>query len=151
MGMLVLTQPGNRANTYGPYTTAVLKAEGFADLDVQPIGQESLGQLDCLRRGDSYTLFAARRAFVERLVSYVKTGGRLIALRPSRLLALELGLVPTETVSYPAYVRPLPGNSISAGVPHESVQTHMPADNYRAAPTAGRHTGDRPNLCRCRS
>ena len=129
MGMLVLTQPGNRANTYGPYTTAVLKAEGFADLDVQPIGQESLARLDAY---DAVILTPClpRRAFVDRLVAYVKSGGRLIALRPSRLLALELGLVPTETVSYPAYVRPLPGNSISAGVPHESVQTHMPADNY---------------------
>ena len=129
MGMLVLTQPGNRANTYGPYTTAVLKAEGFADLDVQPIGEPALARLDAY---DAVILTPSllRRAYVERLVAFVKAGGRLIALRPSRLLALELGLVPTETVSYPAYVRPLPGNSISAGVPHESVQTHMPADNY---------------------
>ena len=129
MGMLILTQPGNRANTYGPYTTAVLKAEGFADLDVKPIGRESLAQLD-VYDAVIVTPCLPRRAYVERLVSYVKAGGRLIALRPSRLLALELGLAPTDTAAFPAYVRPLPGSSISAGVPHESVQTHLPADNY---------------------
>ena len=129
MGMLVLTQPGNRANTYGPYTAAVLKAEGFADFDVQPLGQEALAGLESY---DAVILTPSlpRRAYVERLAAYVKAGGRLIALRPSRLLALALGLAPTATVAYPAYARPLPGNAISDGVPHESIQTHVPADNY---------------------
>ena len=129
MGMLILTQPGNRANTYGPYTAAVLKAEGFADFGVRPIGQESLGRLDAY---DAVILTPSlpRRAYVERLAAYVKAGGRLIALRPSRLLALALGLAPTSTAAFPAYVRPLPGNAISDGVPHESIQTHVPADNY---------------------
>ena len=128
MGMLILTQPGNRVNTYGPYTAAVLKAEGFADFDVQPLGQESLARLDAY---DAVILTPClpRRAYVERLVAYVKTGGRLIALRPSRVLAVELGLAPTDTAAFPAYVRPLPGHAVSAGVPHESIQTHLPADN----------------------
>ncbi len=129
MGMLILTQPGNRANTYGAYTTAVLKAEGFADMVVRPIGQESLAGLEAY---DAVILTPClpRRAYVDRLAAYVKAGGRLIALRPSRLVALALGLAPTSTVVHPAYVRPLPGNAISAGVPHESVQTHVPVDNY---------------------
>ena len=129
MGMLILTQPGNRANTYGPYTAAVLKAGGFADFDVRPIGQDSLARLEAYD-AVIVTPCLPRRAYVDRLAAYVKGGGRLIALRPSRLLTLALGLEPTDTVAFPAYVRPLPGNAVSAGVPHESIQTHLPIDNY---------------------
>jgi len=70
---------------------------------------------------------------VDALVELVKGGGSLIVLRPSRVLATALGLTPTDTVTHPAYVLPLAGNRISGGAPHESIQTHLPADNYDPA------------------
>jgi hypothetical protein len=135
MTLLLLTQPGHRANTYGPYAAEVLKTEGFSDLAVQPIdslGDDAPGALD---RYDAVVLTPSlpRRSQVDALVAYVRAGGRLLALRPSRLLASALGLVPTDTVTSPAYVKPAADHPIGAGLPQESLQTHVPADNYEPA------------------
>ena len=132
MSLRILTQPGNRVNTYGPYAAEVLRAEGFADLVVQPLGSPALGQLGA---SDVAMLTASLppRAQVDALVDFVRSGGRLIALRPSRLLATALGLAPTDTVTYPAYLLPSSTHPIGAGVPHQTIQTHLPADNYEPA------------------
>ncbi len=147
MSLLVLTQPGNRVNTYGHYTAEVLRGEGFADLTVASLDAETLARLADY---DAVVLTTClpRRAVINTLVAYVQQGGRLIILRPSRLLAMAFGLAPTDTVAYPAYVRPLPGHPISAGVPHESLQTHLPADNYepRRLPEGAREVARLPLL-----
>jgi hypothetical protein len=128
MTLLILTQPGHRANTYGRYAAEVLKADGFADLELCPLDAalERAGEADAVL----LTTCLPRKAQVDALVDAVRRGARLIALRPSRVLAVALGLVPTDTVTYPAYVRPSEAHPIGAGVPHESIQTHTPADNY---------------------
>ncbi len=129
MGILILTQPGHPANTYGRYAAEVLRGEGFSDLSVQPL-DAAAG--DSLAAYDAVVLTPAlpRRVQVDALVELVKSGGRLIVVRPSRVLAAALGLTPVDTVTYPAYVLPGEADPVAAGVPHESIQTHVPADQY---------------------
>lgn len=133
MTLLILTQPGHRASTYGTYAAEILKAEGFADLAVQPLDAPRLAEH--LEAADAVVLTTSlpRRAQVEALLEYVHRGGGLITLRPSRLLAAALGLVPTDTTTYPAYVLPSVSHPIGAGLPPEAIQTHVPADNYEPA------------------
>src|SRR4029450_9360441 len=100
MTLLLLTQPGHRANTYGPYAAEVLKTEGLGDLAVQPIDSVGAAPPGALHRSDRYaavvlTPSLPRRAQVDALVAYVRAGGRLLALRRSRLLASALALVHT--------------------------------------------------------
>jgi hypothetical protein len=134
MGILLLTQPGQRSNIYGRFAHEILKSEGFANLTVRAL-DGTPGPLTSLDEHDAVILTASlpRRAEIDALVAYVSAGGRLIVLRPSRLVALALGLTPVDTVTYPAYVRPGAAHPAGAGVPRESIQTHVPADHYEPA------------------
>src|SRR6266508_384066 len=100
MGVLLLTRPGQPANTYGRFTDELLKADGFADLEIASLDDAATLQ----RLGDPagadapdavvVTRLLATKAQAAALVDFVTRGGRLIALRPSRLLATGLGLMP---------------------------------------------------------
>jgi hypothetical protein len=130
MSVLVLVRPGQPANTYGRFAAEVLKADGFADLALGSIDDPSvLAGLDA-HDAVLVTRMATSKAQTAALAAYARGGGRLVVLRPSRLLAVALGLTPTDTMLNPAYVRPEGDHPISAGVPHEPLQTHVPADTY---------------------
>jgi hypothetical protein len=136
MSVLILVRPGQPANTFGRYIAEILKADGFADLEIAAI--DARGTLDRLDAYDAVivTRLLAARAHAEALVEYARRGGRLIVIRPSLLLATRLGLVPADTMLCPAYVRPGRcgrDDPISAGVPHEPIQTHVAADTYEVS------------------
>src|SRR5919108_2476691 len=139
MAVLLLIRPGQPANTYGRYTAELLKADGFADLEVASLDDAAtLRRLADPTAADApdavvVTRLLASKAQAAALVDFVKRGGRLIALRPSRLLATGLGLIPLDTMLCPAYVRPTADHPISAAVPHEPIQTHVAADKYEVS------------------
>jgi hypothetical protein len=132
MTMLILTQPGHRANAYGLYAAEILKAEGFADLAVRPLDDPGLDEH--LAAADAVVLTASlpRRAQVEALVDHVRGGGGLIALRPSRLLAGEMGLIPTDTATTRPTSSPPPGTPSAPACP-----------SSRSRPTSPRTTTSR--------
>ncbi|MGH2366617.1 MAG: DUF4350 domain-containing protein [Chloroflexota bacterium] len=130
MSVLILARPGQPVNAYGRYLAEILKTEGFADLEIASIdAPATLGALDS-HDAVIVTRMVATKAQAAALVDYVRRGGRLVVIRPSRLLAVGLGLLPVDTVVAPAYVLPGDGHPLSAGVPQEPIQTHVPADTY---------------------
>jgi hypothetical protein len=133
MSVLVLTRPGQEVNAYGRYVAEILKADGFAALEVASI--EAPGVLEGLDAHDAVLVSRMRvaRPQAEALAAYARRGGRLIVLRPSRLLAVALGLTPVDTMVSPAYVQPAGEHPLSAGLPHEPIQTHVAADAYEPA------------------
>lgn len=120
----VLIHDGQRVAAFGRYVAEILHGEGFSHQEVVPIdtGLPDLDRYDTV----ILTRLNPTLAQVRQLVSYVEAGGRLVAIRPSLLLAQSLGLTPQLSMTDRAYVRPL-----TAGVPNEPIQTHVPADNYR--------------------
>ncbi len=136
MGVVLLTRPGQPANTYGQFAAELLKTDGFADLEIasldDPAVLERLADPTGADAPDAViaTRLLANKAQANALADYAKRGGRLIALRPSRLLATGLGLLPLDTMLCPAYVHPVEDHPIAAAVPHESIQTHVAADKY---------------------
>lgn len=122
--LAVLVHDGQRVAAFGRYVAEILHGEGFSHQDVIPI-DTGLPELD---RYDAVVLTRVNPTLeqVRRLVSYVEHGGRLIAIRPSLLLAQSLGLSAQLSMTDRAYIRPL-----TQGVPNEPIQTHVPADNYR--------------------
>src|SRR5687767_13304106 len=110
MGLLLLSRPGQPANTYGCFAAELLKADGFSDLRVASVdAPETLASLNDLDTYDAVlvTRQLSTKAQAQTLVEYVKRGGRLIAIRPARLLATGLGLMPVDAMLCPAYVKPL--------------------------------------------
>ncbi|HEX3816387.1 MAG TPA: hypothetical protein VHX59_26390 [Mycobacteriales bacterium] len=130
MSIGVLVNDGQRVGAFGRYLAEILRGEGLTDQEVVTVAA-GLPELD---RYDAVVLTRMNptAAQVAALVSYVDGGGRLIAIRPSILLATALGLTPHLSMTDRAYVRPLTEHRVSAGVPHEPIQTHVPADNYSA-------------------
>src|SRR5436190_12744058 len=139
MGALLLTRPGQPANTYGRFAAELLKTDGFADLEISSLEDPAVCQrLDDPAGADApdaviVTRLLANKAQANALVEYARRGGRLIALRPSRLLATGLGLLPLDTMLCPAYVRPVGDHPIGAALPHEPIQTHVAADRYEVS------------------
>ena len=139
MGVLLLTRPGQPANTYGRYTAELLKADGFADSEIASLDEPAtLQRLSDPAGADApdavvVTRLLATRAQAAALVDFVSRGGRLIALRPSRLLATGLGLVPLDTMLCPAYVRPTGDHPVGVALPHEPIQSHVAADKYEVS------------------
>ena len=134
----MLTRPGQPANTYGRFTAELLKADGLADLEIASLDQpETLARLEGAGAGGIdaviVTRMLANKAQTAALAGYVRRGGRLIAIRPSRLLSTALGLTPLDTMLCPAYVRPAGAHPVVAGVPQEAIQTHVAADKVEGS------------------
>ncbi len=136
MGVLLLTRPGQPANAYGRFTVELLKTDGFADLEIasldDPATLERLSDPAATDAPDAVivTRLLATKAQATAVVEYAKRGGRLIALRPSRLVATGLGLLPLDTMLCPAYLCAVGEHPIGAALPHEPIQTHVAADKY---------------------
>jgi hypothetical protein len=147
MSVLILVRDGQAVNTYGQFAAEVLRSEGFADHRVVSLGAagpagaadrpDALAGLDdrALDQHDAVvvTRLSPTKAQAAALVEYTRRGGRLVVIRPSHLFAVALGLVPLNTMVCPAYVQPVDGHPLSAGVPHQPVQTHVAADKYEPA------------------
>ena len=139
MSIAVLVNPDQAIGRFGRYLAEILRAEGFADHTVvelggqQPTDQQPTDQrLADLSAFDLVVVARQRpsKAQVEWLLAYASSGGRLVLVRPSYLLATTLGLAPTHTMVAPAYVRPGAASQIASDVPQEPIETHLPADMY---------------------
>lgn len=138
MSVALLVKPGQAVGLFGPYLAEILRCEGLMDhqvLDLDDLAVDDLGEE--LARYDLVLLSRMNltRRQAKAVISYVEQGGRLVAIRPQRQLADLFGLGSSSTMTDRAYVLPLDGTPIGAGVPHEPIQTHLPADNY--FPNAG--------------
>ncbi len=124
--------PERGDNPFGIYLTEILRAEGLncfqtaylSDLDRAPLAWYDLillaeGPLDGNR--------------TELLDSYVKNGGRLVAMRPQARLASLFGLESLAGSTAEGYLKVEAGHPIARGIPIETLQFHGAADHYRLA------------------
>ncbi|GAB2680454.1 polysaccharide deacetylase family protein [Kribbella swartbergensis] len=133
MTVAVLVRPGQEVAAFGRYLGEILRAEGLVNHTLIDVGAglpEDFAAYDAV----VVTRMRLAKTQIETLVEYAAGGGRLLLVRPTYLFAVKLGLRPASSMVSPAYVRPLDGNPIGTGVPHEPIETHVPADCY-ALPT----------------
>lgn len=129
--VLLVTDPGYRANPFGAYLGEILKTEGFMALDKAHLAQVDLPYL---RRFPLVILAESRpdRHQLESFHQYVAAGGRLIAMRPDPLLADLFGLAfigPRKEMLH-QHVGVNPDCEIGQGIEPTSLQYHGPADEY---------------------
>ena len=117
------------ANPFSRYYAEILRNEGlneFTVIDLERVTPDILAQYDTVILGELPLSFSK----VELLTTWVRSGGHLIAIRPSAELARNLGLAPSEAKLKNGYLaidtRAAPG----AGLLAESIQFHGDADLY---------------------
>ena len=81
MAVLMLTRPGQPANTYGRFTAELLKADGLVDLEIASLDQpETLARLEGARRRRNRRRdrhpYAGQQGPDRALAGYVRRGGR---------------------------------------------------------------------------
>ncbi|MCC7353660.1 MAG: hypothetical protein IT330_07860 [Anaerolineae bacterium] len=126
--LVLLNERGD--NPFGAYLGEILRAEGLncfqmtylSGLDSAPLAWYDLillseGPLDGSQ--------------VELLDSYVKKGGRLVAMRPDARLASLFGLASLSGSTAGGYLKVEASQPIAQGIPTESLQYHGSADHYR--------------------
>ncbi|WP_163509544.1 hypothetical protein [Fodinicola acaciae] len=114
----------NRGGTYGPYLAEICRSEGLPG-DLLDLDSVELAAV----LADAPVVLLARcpvyRAEAELLRDYVRDGGGLVLIRPSRLLAGYFGFTPADRHVLPAYVQ------VSDA---DRMQTHVAADLYDGLP-----------------
>lgn len=125
MAVAVLVRSDQPVAAFGHYLAEILHSEGLSDLTVLEVD-------DALPELDDYDAVVLTRMNLTRsqrtdFLSYLRSGGHAVIIRPAIPLALELGLRPQLSMTDRAYVR-----ATTDGVPQEPIQTHVTADNYAA-------------------
>ena len=124
--ILVVT---SRANPFSAYYTEILRNEGFnefASADISSLSATTLKQYDLAILGE----FPLSEEQVAMLTEWVRSGGNLIAMRPSKNLARQAGLKDTGEVRRDGYVSINTSEAPGLGLVKETLQFHGPADLY---------------------
>lgn len=123
--MLIVHNDGDSTARFSHYLRELLAVEGFASLEeialdtlVTRLGEGSDGVV--LPR------MALSLEVVERLVSYVHGGGKLIAIQPDASLVKRLGLVPGN-LNITNGILSLQDHALVRGLPRDSVQLIVPS------------------------
>ncbi len=125
--ILVVTSVQNGFSQYYP---EILRAEGlneFSVLDVAQLDGACLERYGIVLVGD----LSLSRQEKSRLEKYVRRGGTLISMHPDRSLARSLGLAASNEELKEAYLRIDPLSQYGAGLVHEPIQFHGPANIYK--------------------
>src|SRR5206468_10625161 len=116
-------------NAFSRYPVEILRAEGFnlfAALNIGSVTATTLNGYDVAVLGDQ-TLTAAQ---VTMFTNWVNAGGTLIALRPSKNLAVLLGLTDASATLVDRYLRVNTATAEGAGIVGQTIQYHGTADRY---------------------
>jgi hypothetical protein len=116
----LLVRSGSATGLFGRYLGEVCRSQGLAGvelIELDAVGPDGLAAE--LERFDR--ILTARcplwQAEIEAILDRVRRGAGLVAVRPSRRLALSLGLVPLDRQQPPGYLTELPEGPIQVPVP----------------------------------
>ncbi len=127
--ILVLVRSHQQENMFGRYTGEMLKLDGINSFDIVDMDTTE----DWLAGDPSVVILTRcrlRNPEQDRLLEYVREGGRLIVFRPSYRLGNALGLTAKFTVTHGAYLLPDADHPVSRGLPHEPIQCHWPTEHW---------------------
>jgi hypothetical protein len=119
------------ANPFSAYYSEILTAEGLAHYrvrDIATVTASVLSGYEVAVLGE----MALTDAQVATLTAWVEGGGRLIAMRPDKLLAPLLGLSDAGSTLTHAWLR-VANSGPGAGIVNSSIQYKGPADRYTLA------------------
>jgi hypothetical protein len=93
-------------NSFGEYTSEILKTEGFNEFAIDSLADKNVNT-PFLAKFDLVIVAESKipPGKLKMIEDYVKSGGRLIALRPDRELAELLGIVPLDKSISGGYIR----------------------------------------------
>lgn len=118
------------SSPFSRYYAEILRNEGFNEFSVRDISQVTsavLKQFDIILLGE----FSLDHEEVEMLVNRIRDGGNLIAMRPDKLLAQQIGLRDLGAVLPDGYVSIDTAQPPGKGLINEKIQFHGPADLYQ--------------------
>ena len=128
--ILLLT---SSTNGFSEYYAEILRNEGFNEFEVADTSQlnsTTLHHYDLVLLGE--VPLSTRQISI--LSQWVQAGGNLIAMRPERNVARAFGFNPVDPVLansfHDAYLKINTGTTAGAGLVHEPIQFHGPADQY---------------------
>ena len=129
---ILLLASRRSANPFGHYLGEILKAEGLNSFEIADVDTVDA---EALRRHPIVILTETplRGRQIDLLSSYVREGGRLIAMRPPAELAPLFGVEPTGGTTAEGYVLVDTARPPGQGVVDVTLQYHGEADNYRIA------------------
>ncbi len=129
--ILALTPPSS--NPFGAYLAEILAAEGLNSFYLASPDQVSAFNLAEALRQFPLVLLAEGEltpAQVEWISSYVRAGGRLIAMRPHARLAEALGFERSGGATADGYLQIAAGSRWGAALTAQPLQFHGEADHY---------------------
>lgn len=101
----ILIRTEQAENRFGPYVAEMLRSEGIGDLDI--VGADVReGWPELAADVVLLTRCHLRVAEVDRLLTYVRQGGVLIAFQPPWRLCEAVGIAPTYRATLCAYLLP---------------------------------------------
>ena len=129
---ILLLVPDHSNNPFGIYLSEILRAEGLNQFQIASLPStslEGLGRYDIVLLAEG-TLNTSQS---EMLREYVARGGRLVAMRPDRLLADLFGVENVSGVLEEGYMQVESAHPLADGITTEAIQYHGSADLYRLA------------------
>ena len=132
----VLVRSQQPENMFGPYTGEMLRAEGISDYQIVDMDTAE----DWLNESSSLVIVTRchlRMSEQERLLDYVRQGGRLIVFRPSGKLRSAPGLAARYKVTCDPYLMPDADHPVTRGLPQEAIQCHWVTVRYGLGRIAG--------------
>jgi hypothetical protein len=118
------------SNPFSLYYAEILRNEGFNEftvVDISTVTAATLKKYDLAILGE----FPLAKKRVAMLADWVRGGGNLIAMRPDKTLALQVGLKDKGAVLMNGYLSIDTGKPPGVGLVKETVQFHGPADLYQ--------------------
>ena len=119
------------SNLFSRYYAEILRNEGlneFAVLDISLVTAAKLKEYDIVILGE----FPLDREQIEMFVDWVREGGNLIAMRPDKRLAEQVGLKDIGAVLRDGYLSINTNQEPGIGLVNETLQFHGPADLYES-------------------
>jgi hypothetical protein len=124
--ILVVTDP---SNPFTSFYAEILRTEGFNEFatgDLSTVTASTLAGHDIVILGDT----SLTDEQVTMLGDWVGTGGKLIAMRPSKALAPLLGIVDSGVTLADGYLEVDTSSGPGVGITAERIQYHGVADRY---------------------
>lgn len=123
------------SNPFSRYYAEILRNEGFnefAVMDISVVTSDTLKEYDIVILGE----FLLDKVQTEMFAGWVRDGGNLIAMRPDRDLAKQIGLKAMGAVLTNGYLSINTSQEPGIGLVKETMQFHGPADLYESNGTS---------------